>query len=96
MDPWLSPFKDSLRSRYSKAQKWIKTIDDTEGGLEHFSRGYEQYGFHVHENGDVTYQEWAPNAKQAYLIGEFSTLPGILPFHINLLHQMIGIVRAFQ
>lgn len=38
LDPWLSPFKDALRSRYSHAQKWIKTINDTEGGLEKFSR----------------------------------------------------------
>jgi len=38
LDPWLGPFKDSLRHRYSKAQNWIKTIDETEGGLEKFSR----------------------------------------------------------
>jgi hypothetical protein len=38
LDPWLEPFKDSLRSRYSKAEKWIKTINETEGGLEKFSR----------------------------------------------------------
>lgn len=38
LDPWLSPFKDALRSRYSRAQEWIKTINDTEGGLEKFSR----------------------------------------------------------
>lgn len=38
LDPWLDPFKDSLRSRYAKAQSWIKTINDTEGGLEKFSR----------------------------------------------------------
>jgi hypothetical protein len=38
LDPWLSPFKNSLKSRFAKAQKWIKTIDETEGGLEKFSR----------------------------------------------------------
>lgn len=38
MDPWLSPFKDALRHRYSKAESWLKTINDTEGGLEKFSR----------------------------------------------------------
>lgn len=38
LDPWLSPFKDALRKRYSRAQQWIKTIDETEGGLEKFSR----------------------------------------------------------
>lgn len=72
LDPWLSPFKDALRSRYSHAQKWIRMIDDTEGGIEKFSRGYEKFGFNAQENGDITYREWAPNATQAYLIGDFS------------------------
>ena len=26
----------------------------------------------VHENGDITYREWAPNAEKASLIGDFS------------------------
>lgn len=72
LDPWLEPFKDALRSRYSHAQKWIKTINETEGGLDKFSRGTEKFGFVVHGNGDVTYREWAPNALRAYLIGDFS------------------------
>lgn len=38
LDPWLSPFQDSLKRRYAKAQEWIKLINDTEGGLEKFSR----------------------------------------------------------
>ena len=72
LDPWLEPFSDALRTRYSHAQKWIKVINDTEGGLEKFSRGTETFGFVVHVNGDITYREWAPNALRAYLIGEFS------------------------
>lgn len=38
LDPWLSPFKDALKSRFNHAQKWIKTINDTEGGFEKFSK----------------------------------------------------------
>jgi len=38
LDPWLEPFTDALRKRYSKAQQWIKLIDEHEGGLEKFSR----------------------------------------------------------
>src|SRR6185295_11825735 len=32
LDPWLSPFQDSLKRRYAKAQDWMKTIQQTEGG----------------------------------------------------------------
>ena len=38
LDPWLAPFSDALRRRYSKAQDWIRTINDTEGGINKFSR----------------------------------------------------------
>lgn len=38
IDPWLAPFKDALKRRFSKAREWIKTIDDTEGGLNKFSK----------------------------------------------------------
>jgi len=72
LDPWLSPFKDALRSRYSKAQQWIKTFDVTEGGLDKFSQGYKKFGFNVQANGDILYREWAPNALRAYLIGDFN------------------------
>ncbi|KAI9735229.1 MAG: alpha-1,4-glucan branching enzyme [Cirrosporium novae-zelandiae] len=72
LDPWLSPFKDGLRSRYAKAQQWIKTLDETEGGLEKFSRGFEKFGFNILPNNDITYREWAPNAIQANLIGDFN------------------------
>lgn len=38
LDPYLSPFEDALKHRFSKAQKWIQDIDQHEGGLEKFSR----------------------------------------------------------
>lgn len=38
IDPWLEPFKDALKRRYNKAKDWIKTIDQTEGGLNKFSQ----------------------------------------------------------
>ncbi|EXJ61015.1 1,4-alpha-glucan-branching enzyme [Cladophialophora yegresii CBS 114405] len=72
LDPWLEPFRDALKHRFSKAQEWIKRIDQTEGGLEKFSRGYEKFGFTFDSNGGIYYQEWAPNAEQAFLIGEFN------------------------
>jgi 1,4-alpha-glucan branching enzyme len=38
LDPWLDPFKEAIKYRFNEAQKWMKKIDDTEGGLERFSR----------------------------------------------------------
>lgn len=53
-------------------EKWIQTINETEGGLENFSRGYERFGFNVNQKGDITYREWAPNAIEASLVGDFN------------------------
>src|SRR5690606_1257675 len=38
MDPWLEPYRDHLKSRYSKAVDWIKKIEKYEGGLDQFSK----------------------------------------------------------
>jgi 1,4-alpha-glucan branching enzyme len=38
------------------------------------NQGYEYYGFHVLNNNDVVYREWAPSALRAYLIGDFSKI----------------------
>ncbi|KAK5095265.1 alpha-1,4-glucan branching enzyme [Lithohypha guttulata] len=72
LDPWLGDFRDALKSRFAKAKRWIDTFDQHEGGLEKFSRGYEKFGFTFADNGDITYREWAPNATQAYLTGDFN------------------------
>lgn len=56
LDPWLEPYRDALKHRFSKAQHWINTIDETEGGLEKFSRGYETFGFTFSADGDIMYR----------------------------------------
>lgn len=72
LDPWLSPFKDVFKRRYAKAQEWIGKINTTEGGIEKFSRGAENFGFNVDGTGNIIYREWAPSAYEAYLIGDFN------------------------
>jgi hypothetical protein len=72
LDPWLSPFKESLKRRYAKAQDWIKKIEISEGGVEKFSQGTEKFGLNVDKDNNIIYREWAPNATEAYLIGDFS------------------------
>ncbi|KAG0132953.1 glycoside hydrolase superfamily [Tuber indicum] len=72
MDPWLGPFKDDLRHRFSKANEWIQKLNNHEGGLKEFSKGYEKFGINVARNGTITYREWAPNAVNANFIGDFN------------------------
>ena len=41
-----------------------------------FSQGYLKYGFNREEN-KIVYQEWAPTAKEAQLIGDFNAWNGL-------------------
>lgn len=73
-DPWLQPFVDSLKYRYSYYLQWMERIESSvTGGLDQFSRGYEYFGLNYsHKDHGLYYREWAPNAQQAYFIGDFS------------------------
>ena len=73
LDGYLKPNIPAIATRYRQMRDWQTKIDNTEGGLEKFSRGYERFGFNVGPNNQVTYREWAPNAVKASLIGDFST-----------------------
>jgi 1,4-alpha-glucan branching enzyme len=35
-------------------------------------KGKEKFGLNIDKQNNITYREWAPNATQAFLIGEFS------------------------
>jgi 1,4-alpha-glucan branching enzyme len=41
--------------------------------LNEFTKAYEYFGFNYSEkDGGIYYREWAPGAKEAFLIGDFS------------------------
>lgn len=70
-DRYLEPFADALRYRYGKYREIRTAIDESEGGLDTFSRGYENMGLNIVPGG-VEYREWAPSAKAMYVFGEFN------------------------
>lgn len=43
LDPWLEPFRDALKQRFQYVESWVKTINETEGGLDKFSRVRDIY-----------------------------------------------------
>ena len=71
-DPYLEPFEEAINGRHEHAQ-WKKS-QITNGGkrsLADFASGYEYYGLHKMKRGWV-FREWAPNATDLYLVGDFS------------------------
>ena len=70
-DKYLEAHKGHLGYRWDKYKSLRSAIDQHEGGLEVFSRGYEKMGFTRTAEG-ITYREWAPNATAACLRGDFN------------------------
>jgi 1,4-alpha-glucan branching enzyme len=72
IDGYLKPNIPAILHRYNAFREWKETIQKHEGGYDKFTKGYLKFGFNIGSKNEVTYREWAPNAKEAYLIGEFS------------------------
>ena len=71
-DPYLEPFEDAIRGRHDHAAWKIGQL--TQGGkqtLADFANGYNYYGLHKVRGGWV-FREWAPNATDIYLVGDFN------------------------
>ncbi|KAI5015079.1 hypothetical protein ZWY2020_056469 [Hordeum vulgare] len=71
IDPMLRDFKYHLEYRYSLYRRIRSDIDEYDGGMDVFSRGYEKFGF-VRSAEGITYREWAPGADSAALVGDFN------------------------
>jgi 1,4-alpha-glucan branching enzyme len=82
----LEPFAPAIKTRYSAYKQARDNIEKWEGSLAKFSEGYKTMGFQVDDNGGVRYREWAPNAVEARLIGDFSkssaVCDGVFPAHL--------------
>ena len=61
-----------LFSRYGCFEQLVKGIEEHEGGLDNFTKGYDFFGINPTPDGGVICREWAPRAKALYLRGDFS------------------------
>jgi 1,4-alpha-glucan branching enzyme len=72
-DPWLAPYAHEVNERFERFKKRQLEIEEAEGSLLNFAKGHYYYGinFDTKKNG-WTYREWAPNAYNLYLTGDFN------------------------
>ena len=71
-DSWLEPFEQAIRGRHDHALWKISQL--TKNGkqtLSQFASGHLYFGLHKLAKGWV-FREWAPNATDIYLIGDFN------------------------
>ena len=70
-DQYLEPYEDAIKGRHNHAVWKIDQL--TQHGkqsLSDFANGYEYFGLHKVRGGWV-FREWAPNATDIYLVGDF-------------------------
>jgi len=72
LDPWLVNEVPNIIHRHDLFRVWKDKIEATEGGFAAFSQGYHKFGLNIQKDNSVVYREWAPNAKEAVLTGDFS------------------------
>ncbi|MET4549052.1 alpha-amylase family glycosyl hydrolase [Lactococcus lactis] len=70
-DPYLETFKEDLSLRLFEFARTKKRLLGTDGSLVDFANGYKYFGFQQ-ESKHWTFREWAPNAKRAWLVGDFN------------------------
>ena len=71
-DPWLEPFEGAICGRHDHVLYKLNEL--TNGGkqtLSDFASGYLYFGLHKTSKGWV-FREWAPNATEIFLIGDFN------------------------
>ena len=70
-DPWLTPYSGAIEGRHDHALWRESQLTGGKMSLKDFASGYLYYGLQRTEGGWV-FREWAPNATDIYLIGDFS------------------------
>ena len=71
-DAWLEPFEDAIRGRHEHALwKLNQLTNNGKQKLSDFANGYLYYGLHRTDKGWVL-REWAPNATEIYVVGDFN------------------------
>lgn len=74
-NPWLEQWRGGLEWRQHLYKEAKKRIEDIAGSLDKFTQAYKEYGVHKVEGG-ILYREWAPNADEIYLAGDFNNWNG--------------------
>ena len=71
-DPYLADYEDAIKGRHDHALwKLGQLTNNGKQTLSDFANGYAYFGLHKTARGWV-FREWAPNATDIYLIGDFN------------------------
>ena len=70
-DPWLEPYNDAIQGRHDHVLSKMAELTGGKQSLAEFASGHLYFGLHRTARQWV-FREWAPNATDIYLIGDFN------------------------
>ncbi len=72
-DSWLESYESAIQGRHDHAIWRLNQLTNNgKQSLSDFASGYLYFGLHKIEKGGWVLREWAPNATEIYLIGDFN------------------------
>ena len=71
-DPWLAPYADAIEGRHADVERKLRELVGPKGSLDEFANAHNYFGLHRQADGSWVFREWAPNATEIFLIGDFS------------------------
>lgn len=71
-DPWLEPFTEAIEGRHADAQRKERNLVKHCRTLSNFANAHQYFGLHRQADGTWVFRDWAPNATQVWLVGDFS------------------------
>ena len=72
-DPWLEPFAPAIEGRHEDVlRKMAELTAATGGSLSDFANAYKYFGLQRAGNGEWIFREFAPDATEIFLIGDFN------------------------
>ena len=82
-DPWLEPYEAAIVGRHEHAlYKLNELTNNGKQSLSDFASGYLYFGLHHTDKGWV-FREWAPNATEIYLVGDFNSWTELAPYQLK-------------
>ena len=72
-DPWLEPYQKEIQDRLNRFESTLTWIKEEYGSLLKYASFHQYLGFHFDKNKNGWYyREWAPEADQLFLVGDFN------------------------
>lgn len=81
-DPWLKPFEQAIEGRHNDAARKLQYLTGGTMRVRDFANAHIYYGLHRTDDNDWVLREWAPNATDIYVVGDFNGWHECAPYRM--------------